>query len=602
MTTILHRLAHWAEETPDALAQSYKIQGAWKSFTAKEYCDRVYYMALFLESKGFKPGDISCIFASNSYQWVHLDLAVILLGGRSAGIYPNSIPKDILYILNHTGAKILAVQNQDYYAKALSAEGALPVIEKIQFLMTFDQNGAFAPHVLTYDAAIEQGRKLAAQPGVKSLETYLTSLDPDAGAFIVYTSGTTGNPKGALISQDNLAFTSDQVDRAWRLPTGADQKLFSFLPLCHIAEKLHSIGVGISKRYHVSFCTKFDSITVELPEVQPTLMLCVPRLWEKMMEGVNHKLRKAPPSKKRLALWALEVGKRVAEARFAGKFVNPVDRIQFELADRLVLSKIRRAMGLGQATLLASGAAALPAHVSRWYRRLGFEILDCLGQTETTGMICLTEPGIDSAGAVGKPLPGTEMMIAEDGEVLTRGRQIFKGYYKDDAATAQVLEGGWLHSGDLGEVNEKGLLVVRGRKKEVMKTSGGKMIAPLPIEELIKASPLISQVCIVGDGRKYPSALITLSELALGELREKVSSREQRVIKDPTITATVKAQIAAINKSLAGYEQIKRFTILANEFSVEEGEMTPTQKMKRTVIEKHYQDIIDSMYSGAAEL
>ena len=363
------------------------------------------------------------------------------------------------------------------------------------------------------------------------------------------------------------------------------------------------MGAGISRRYQVYYCTKFDYVSVELPEVQPTLMLCVPRLWEKMMEGVNNKLKKAPMTKRRMARWALETGRRVTEAKIAGKSVGPIDLLQFKLADRIVLSKIKKAMGLGEARVLASGAAALPPHVSRWFRRLGCEILDCLGQTETTGMICLTEPGVESAGTVGKPLPDTEMKIAEDGEILTRGPHVFKGYYKDDAATAQALEGGWLHSGDLGEVNERGLLVVRGRKKEVMKTSGGKMIAPLPIEELIKASPLISQVCIVGDGRKYPSALITLSELAMAELKQtNPNALENRLVNEPNLNSKIKAQIVAINKTLAGYEQIKRFSILSKEFSVEAGEMTPTQKMKRTVIEKRYQDIIDSMYSGISDL
>ncbi|MGZ3697552.1 MAG: AMP-binding protein, partial [Bdellovibrionota bacterium] len=265
---------------------------------------------------------------------------------------------------------------------------------------------------------------------------------------------------------------------------------------------------------------------------------------------------------------------------------------------KLVLSKIRHALGLGHADTLASGAAALAPHISKWFRCIGLEILEDFGQTETTGVICMTQRGVESAGTVGKPVPGMEVKLAEDGEMLTRGRHVFKGYYKDDANTALAIEmDGWLHTGDLAELDSRGLYRIKGRKKEILKTSGGKMVAPLPIEEELKAASIISQVCMVGDGRKYLAALITLSEGALGELKNKPGALSGATVQDSETLKQVQSHVDALNQKLSSYEQIKKFAIIPREFSIEDGEMTPTLKMKRNVIETRFRDLIDQMYS-----
>jgi long-chain acyl-CoA synthetase len=244
----------------------------------------------------------------------------------------------------------------------------------------------------------------------------------------------------------------------------------------------------------------------------------------------------------------------------------------------------------------------VPAYVSRWFRSLGLEILEDFGQTESTGVICMTEQGIDCAGTVGKPVPGTEFKLAEDGEILTRGRHVFVGYFKEEKATAETLVDGWLHTGDLGEWDERGMLKIRGRKKEIMKTSGGKMIAPVPIEEKIKAAEVVSQACMVGDNRKFVTVLITLSEARNQELNARSKpGHDGRKVTDPALIDEVGQVIAAVNSELASYEQIKRFTIIPREFSVVDGEMTPTLKMKRAVIESRFKDLIDAMYNGGGE-
>jgi long-chain acyl-CoA synthetase len=595
MPTVLHRLHAWAEATPDQIAQRFRKEGAWREITIREVRNRVYWLALYLQSRGLNRSEAGVIFSYNSPEWVQTDLATLLLGARSAGLYPNSNAKDIEYIVNHTEATVLSVQDAAYFKKI----ERLP--ERVRLILVFNGDTSIHPKAVSFWTAIEEGRRIAEGKGAPTIEALLSEIDPKAGAFMIYTSGTTGNPKGALLSHDNLAYTSDMAIRYWKMPFN-DGSMFSFLPLCHIAEKLQNIGVGISARYTVSFATSIDNLKNELPEVEPTLLLCVPRLWEKMMEGVMTQVRAGKGAKKTLALWAFDVGSRVAEAKFSGRYPSLPDRLQYELADRLVLSKVRKKLGLGKAQLLASGAAALPAHVSRWFRSLGLEILEDFGQTESTGVICMTEVGVDGAGTVGKPVPGTEFRLAEDGEILTRGRHVFVGYFKEDKATAEALKDGWLHTGDLGEWNEKGQLKIRGRKKEIMKSSGGKMIAPLPIEERIKAADAISQACMVGDGRKYFSILITLSEAKMAELNAlPVPGHDGDKVTHAGIVEEVGKVIAGVNSELASYEQIKRFTIIPREFSVIDGEMTPTLKMKRAVIEARFKHLIDAMYQGGGD-
>lgn len=597
MSTVLHRLDQWANESPDAPAQRYRSQGQWRTLTAREFRDRVYHLALFIESRGFDASQIGAILSYNCPQWVHADLAALLVGGKSAGLYPNSTAKDIQYILSHTEATLLSVQNKEYYQKISAGGGESDAPDGVRWILVFDGDASFSPKAISYEQALAEGRALAQQPGAKKYADYLAKIDPDAGAFLIYTSGTTGNPKGAMLSHRNLAYTADIASKYWGLPL-VRGSMFSFLPLCHIAEKLQSVGVGITKRYTVHYCSKFENVSTELPDVQPTLLLCVPRLWEKMMEGVMAKVRGGKGAKKKLAEWAFSVGARVAEAKFANRAPSKLDLVQLKLADKLVLSKVRAALGLSKVEVIASGAAALAPHITRWFRALGLDILEAFGQTESTGIISMTEPGVESAGTVGKPVPGVEFKLADDGELLTRGPHVFMGYFKDEAATQVALEGGWLHTGDLGEWNERGQLKIRGRKKEILKTSGGKMIAPLPIEERLKAAEIISQVCMVGDGRKYISALITLTEGKLAELKDRGALNGDAAITSPEVVSQVKAHIDSLNAGLASFEQIKKFTVLGREFSVQDGEMTPTLKMKRNVIEQRFRGVIDQMYAG----
>lgn len=597
MSTILHRLADWAESEPRAIAQRFRKDDQWVPITVREYCDRVYWLALFLESRGMTRDDVGTILSYNCPEWVHLDLATLLVGAKSAGIYPNSTQKDIHYILNHTESRFFAVQNKTYFDKLSGSQGESGLPARVDTLLVFDGDASLSPKAVSYQSALAQGKKLASEKGAKTLKDYLNALDPHAPAFMIYTSGTTGSPKGALLSHDNLVYTVEHAMAHWDLAPG-EGALFSFLPLCHIAEKIQNLGGGIFLRYTVHFCSQFEKVSQELPLAEPTLLLCVPRLWEKMMEGVNLKLASAPPLRRALAQWALGVGAKAARAKYSGNSIGYADLIQLHLANKLVLGKVKAALGLQRADALASGAAVLPAHVSRWFQSLGFEINEVFGQTESTGIIFMTERGKDHAGTVGISVKGLESKIAEDGEVLTRGRHVFKGYFKDPEATAKTIDPeGWLHTGDLAAKTPQGLTRIRGRKKEIMKTSGGKMVAPVHIEEELKTAPMISQVCLVGDGKKFISALVTLTESKMAELAKVSGSLSGTTITKPEVVREVQAWVDRVNQGLASYEQIKKFAILSKEFSIEGGEMTPTLKMKRNVIETKYQAIIDSFYA-----
>ncbi len=594
MLTILHHLAAWADSDPSSIAQSYKSGGRWKSISAKEFRDRVYWLALFLESRGLVQKDITTIFSFNCPEWVHFDLATLLVGAKAAGIYPNSAAKDVNYILNHTESRILAVQNKEYFQKIAGSPEGLP--SQIELILVFDGDTTLSPKAVSYADALAQGKKLASAKSAKSMKAYLAALNPRSGAFMIYTSGTTGNPKAAVLSHDNLVYAIEVGAKNWKMKPGEGDSIFSFLPLCHVAETLQNFGAGIYLRCNVNFASKFENVSTELPEVQPTILLCVPRLWEKMMEGVNAKLESATGVKKILANWAMSVGAKNSDALLFGGKISLLDQIQQKIADQLILSKVREALGLKRAKVMVSGAAPLPVHVCKWFRGLGLELVEVFGQTETTALITMTNRGVDCAGTVGKPVPGLDVKIAEDGEILTRGRHVFLGYFKDEAATEKVLEGGWLHTGDLGEFDKRGLIKIKGRKKEILKTSGGKMVAPLPIEEALKSSPIISQVCMVGDGRKFLTALITLTETKLKELAKSNGTLRNTVITSPAVIEEVKKYVDQINSSLASYEQIKRFAVLSKEFSIDTGEMTPTLKMKRNVIEMRYKDIIETFY------
>lgn len=538
---------------------------------------------------GLSQEDICVIFSYNCPEWVYTELSLVLLGAGSAGLYPNLSGKDIHFILQDTKARVVVVQNSQYYERILAEGMALPnFVEKI---LVLEGESNFSDKAISYREAKETGMKLAEE---RNPVSFLEQMDVHRRAYLIYTSGTTGNPKGAMLSQDNFLFISQCLVEFMKLPQRGSS--FSFLPLCHIAEKLQNLGLGLCCRNTVHFCHDFKEAATELQEVQPELFLGVPRVWEKMMEVVSQKIEEAPRLRRLLAQWAMEMGARESLYLYSHKKMPWYSILMLKIADKLVLNKIRKALGLSKATLCASGAAALPAHVNQWFRGLRIHIYEAFGQTESSGVICVTPHAIDCLGTVGIPLPQIEFRLSEEGEILSRGKHIFLGYYKQEESTKLALQDGWLHTGDLGNISANGLVKIVGRKKEIIKTSGGKMIAPVPVEEKIKLSAIVSQACVVGEGRKYLVALVTLKDHYIQKLLSENRLEHDFIVQDKETIEKIQEAISQANEILSCYEKIKYFTILRNDFQIQTGELTPTMKLRRKEVESRYRKIIDQMY------
>jgi len=588
MPTLIHRLHEWSKEAPHEPAQAKMEKGGWKMISSKEYFDQIFYLTLYLETKGFNESDTLAVLSYNRPESTYCEFAPHLLRGMSVGLYPSASDKDISFILSNTESRFIGIQNSSYFPK-------IKDIDQFETILVFEGETDFSEKAISFQDALTIGKSLAQK---KSAQEYLDRLDPKRRSFLIYTSGTTGFPKGAMLSHHNFIFAGDAATKAFNIPHRDNGRFISFLPLCHVAEKMQALAVGISSRYTVYFTSKFEAVSKEMPLVKPTAMLSVPRLWEKMMEGIQKKIAAEPGTKGKVLRKIFELNQISAEREFKKDGSYGLSNLLIQkVSKELFVKKALEKLGIDELKCAGSGAAALPAHVARFFRSFGIEILEDFGQTETTGVTCMTVPGEDCAGTVGLPIENTDFKIADDGEILTRGDHVFLGYLKNDTATQETIDqDGWLHTGDLGKYNEKGYVQIVGRKKEIMKSSGGKMVAPVPIEELIKQSSLVSQACMVGDGKKFFSALITLEASVLNRIKHSSDAIEGVIVKSKEILTELEKTLAEVNQKLARYEQIKQFRVLSRDFLLEEDEVTPTLKMKRHVISKNFEQVIESMY------
>ncbi len=571
MATILHLLKKWADERPDDIAQVYKQDGRWIDVSIRKMSQSIENLASHFKSKGLEKGDTVGIFAYNTPEWTHCQLAVELVGGIPFGIYPNASSKDISNNLLVTMPKFLIVEDQAYF------ERVPEIPECVEEIFVMKGPSDFS------DRASSLGELIAvANDSVDfSFNKALAKLNKDTPALIVFTSGTTGMPKGAVLSHENLVFPTEMTAQAWGITNYATS--FSFLPLCHIGGQVQTITTGIIKRNKMYFCTGFTNIAEEFREIQPNLCFSVPRVFEKMQEGIEQKLKSSPFAAQKLFGWAFSVTEKVTELKIQNAQIGIIDRIEFRLAQPFI-EKIKKAVGFGNCLCAAAGSAKVSVSTKKWFRKLGIDIQEMYGQSESGGPVSITFPGKSDPRTVGYPLPGTQCRIAADGEIQVKGPNVFLGYFKNLQATAETLKDGWLATGDLGEINKKGELKIIGRKKEIIKTSGGKMIAPSPIESNLERNDMIEQACLVGDNRKYISALLTINPQA----KSKYSGEE--------IQKKINSVVSEVNMNLARFEQIKKFEILDRPFTIENGEVTPTLKIKRGVIEKRFQSTIDQMY------
>ena len=589
MQTLLHLIKAWSDENPQAPAQYWKNKGTWNCFSISDIQKRVTKIANYLISVGMETGDIGLIFAPNSPQWVQLDIALMLAGGSSSGIYTNASNAHMDKVLEKSKASILVVGDAAMYKKIFNKSDPTLKLPHLKKIIVLKGKSDFSPLAISVDQMLS----LKVSGPQKSFSQLLQAIDPEQTAILIFTSGTTGNPKGVMLSHKNLAFAAKRYTMNWQPPK--EGSLYSFLPLAHIAERIYNLGNGLSYRYPVYFCSGPTQILAELSEVQPSILLCVPRFWDKLKQGVENKIKRGSPKQQKIAAWAFKVGNSFQTQWIQNRHPSLIISAQHKLAEKLVLRKIRESLGMSRIVRAVSGAAALAPETLQWYRSLGVNIIEAYALSETSGILTCGIQGKETAHTVGVPYPDIEYKLRDDGEILTRGEHVFKGYYNDQEATDAMFCGGWLKTGDIGEITESGYLKIQGRKREIIKNAEGKMISPLPIEANLEANHLVDQAIVIGNEKPYLTALLTLNPDSIKNI--KVEKDSQNVtIETQALTEKINAHLMELNRAAANHERIKNFRILANPFSIESGEVTSTMKLRRQAIEKKYDSIIESMY------
>jgi long-chain acyl-CoA synthetase len=595
----LNQLFFDAVETyrkPDAL--QVKRNGRYEPISHDELVQRVRRTALGLEQLGIRAGDRVALLSENRPEWAITDLACLTCGATDVPIYP-SLPSDqIAYILRDSGAVAIFVSDESQAAKIRAIRGACPTL---RHLITFAPSGDGAD--MTLERIEASGEAVDTDERRRAYRDRANAVRPDDLATIIYTSGTTGEPKGVMLTHDNI-FSNVMAARVAVPFAGADTYL-SFLPLCHIFERMAGHYLMLATGSSIAYAESFDTVPLNLTEVRPTLVLSVPRLYEKMYARVLENALSGGAVKKRIFFWARGVAEKWANVRLVGGTPRGFLALQYRLAQKLVFSKLQARTG-GRLRYFVSGGAPLAPEINKFFYAAGLVILEGYGLTETSPVIAVNTPGEFRIGTVGKPLAGVEVSIASDGEILTRGPHVMKGYYNKAAATAEAIDaGGWFHTGDIGELRD-GFLAITDRKKDIIVTAGGKNIAPQPIESKVKTNKYVAEAVMIGDKRKFPVMLVVPNWDSLekwAKIKNIPWTDRAQLVAMPTVRAKIEKEVMKEVEGLARFEMPKKVGLLEHDFSIERGELTPTQKVKRRVIEKAYKDVIDALYEeGAPEL
>ncbi|HVR42120.1 MAG TPA: AMP-binding protein [Thermoanaerobaculia bacterium] len=585
---------------PDRVALREKRLGIWRETTWREYRRSVEAVAMALRAAGLRRGDRVAILGDNASWWLFADFGILTAGGVTAGIYTSSSWQQCRYIVRHSGARFLFVENQEQLQKWLEFEDDAPDLERV---VVFDLTGLRElrhPRVVSFDRLLDEGRAEAARRP-EQWTRLCEEAKPDDLALLIYTSGTTGDPKGAMLSHRNLAWQAKTVagfDPALRF--GPDDDVLSFLPLCHIFERLFTSFVPLATGYTVNFTESVETVAENMREVAPTLGYGVPRIWEKYHSRIVLRMEEASRLKRIAFRFALRTGERHARFAIRGEKAPLLLRARWHLAHFLVLRKLRERLGFHRIRLAFSGAAPISPDVLLFFHAIGLYLVEGYGQTEGTGVTTASSSAAFRPGTVGRALPGVDLRIAEDGEIVVRSPGVFLGYFGDEEATRAALRNGWLHSGDVGELDADGFLRIVDRKKDIIITAGGKNVAPQMIENRLKFSPYVNDAIVIGDGRKFIAAIVVLDE------ENVVKYAQEKRIPFGTyadlagsggIRELIDGEVRKVNAELARVEQVRRFAILPTRLYEEEGEVTPTMKVKRRVVHEKYRELIEGMYA-----
>jgi long-chain acyl-CoA synthetase len=590
-------LAVRAGETPDRVALRSKELGRWVETTWSGYAERVARIAAGLRELGVQPGDKVSVHSENRIEWLLTDLAVQGMGAVTVGIYPTSPAEEVEYLLSHSESVALVTEDEEQFDKAMAVRDRLPSLRSIVVMdpRGIDLDSHAHADVLSFAALEERGAAHA--DALDQQRRAVEALDPDAAAIIVYTSGTTGPPKGAMLSHRNLLAVAETASLAYG--AGRDDEVLSYLPLCHIAERLVSCISALHGGYVVNFGEGGPSFGIDMHEVQPTFFLGVPRVWEKMMASIEIRVADASRLKRGTYHLATRLAGPAAQRRMRGQ-QTALDRLRYAVAWLLAFRSLRDKLGLGRIRVALSGAAPIAPQVLEFFWTMGVPIREAYGQTENSAL-CTFMPADDvRLGTVGKPAPGCELRIAPDGEILTRSAGVFLGYFKNPEATAETVDAeGWLHTGDIGVLDDDGYLHITDRKKDIIITAGGKNISPSEIENKLKVSPFVREAIVIGDRRKYLTALVGIEFDTVGDwaTRHRIPyTTYEDLSRKPEVVELVQGVVDEVNTELAQVETVKRFTLLPKELDAEEGELTATQKVKRAALSEQFSELIEAMY------
>jgi long-chain acyl-CoA synthetase len=574
-------------------ALRYKAGGTWHGITHQEVARRVKHTSLGLRELGVRPGDRVAIMSPNRPEWAIADFAC--LTGRCADVpvYPTLPARQAAYVLRDSGAVAVFVSDAEQYAKVAETRADIPALRHVILF----EGAATDPGTITLRDLEKTGA--AAESRSPDYERDARAARPDDVATLIYTSGTTGDPKGVMLTHGN--FTTNVLSALLRLPVGPDDSALSLLPLSHSFERMAGHYALFHAGVTIAYAESLETVAANMGELRPTVVLAVPRLYEKIYGRVLENAMAGSALKRRIFFWAKRNGEAWAERVLAGEPLPAGLKLQRAVGDRLVFSKLRQRTG-GRIRFFVSGGAPLSADIARFFYAAGLPILEGYGLTESSPVICVNPVDRPKLGTVGPAIAGVEVRIAEDGEVLARGPNIMKGYYNKPEATREAVDAdGWLHTGDIGELDADGYLRITDRKKDIIVTAGGKNIAPQPIENLVKTSSFVVNAVMIGDRRKFPIMLVVPNRDTLvkwAEGRGLATGEYDRLLEHPDAVAKVEREVMANLRELASYETPKKLVLLPNDFTIEAGELTPTLKVKRRIVEQRYREAIEAAYVG----
>ena len=590
---------HQVKARGDRTAFREKDLGIWRATSWREYGERARATGMGLVKFGLSHGQVVSVLAETVPEWLYVDMGTMAAGGVTNGIYPTDSAKQVEYILNDSRTRFLFVENEEQFDKALEVRERCPDLERI---FIFDMEGLADfrdPMVMSFDELLAVGREYdKANPEL--WEKLVDSSRAEELALLVYTSGTTGPPKGAMLSHRNVIFQLSNADAF--IPLEKDGEQLAFLPLCHVAERTFTAFLPLRSGAIANFAESVETVPDNIREVAPTTFFAVPRIWERFYSGIALRMKEATWIGRAAHKWAIGLGLKVAEAELDGRKPGPFLKLGHAIADWLVLDNIKRAIGLHRVKFAGTGAAPIAPDLIKWYRALGVDMREVYGQTENCGL-ATGMPDRIKLGTVGVTAPRTEARISPEGEILLKGPHIFMGYLNQPEKTAETLRDGWLHTGDVGYLDNEGYLKITDRMKDIIITAGGKNITPSEIENQLKFSPYISDAVVIGDKRKFLSCLIMIDydNVAKHAQDNNVPFTDfASLCRAREINDLIWSEIERVNQNFARVETIKKFRLIEQQLTAEDDEVTPTMKLKRKFVNEKYKGMIDGMYVEAA--